>query len=115
MAIVTRNTVKKFLQITVSTYDDLIDSFIIMVEADYEKIRGVDFDVDSSDVIQYPEGAELIASQMVGYLLNSTPLANQSDKKSESIGTYSYTRDDKMLEGYPKSIVGRIVRYFDPK
>lgn len=115
MAIVTRKFIKEVLGITGTTYDSRIDLFIPHVEADFESIRGIPFDEDSNDVIEYPENAELISAQMVAYLLKTTSFTEDaySDKQSESIGSYSYTRKggSDMLKGYPKSIVGKIEQY----
>lgn len=115
MAIVTRNFTKQVLGITSSTYDTQIDLFIPHVEADFLRIRGVAFDLDSNDDIDYPDNAELISAQMIGYLLKTTGFnsGTYSDKMSESIGSYSYSRGGKVesLMGYPLSIVGRIERY----
>ena len=114
MAIVTRDEVKKFLQITTSTYDDLIDAFIPQAEADFLLIRGIPFDEDSSDNIVYPENASLVASQMVGYLINTSKLPSSvlNDKTSESIGSYSYSKSGQgggtMFKGYPTAITGKI-------
>ena len=105
--------VKRFLQITSKDYDVLITSLISQVEADYEKIRGRDFDVDSNDIIDYPDGSDFISAQMIGYLIQTGSLENYGNKKSESIGGYSYSKFDKadMLYGYPRSIVSRIERF----
>jgi hypothetical protein len=112
MPIVTRRTVKEFLGITDDVNNDQIDRLIPQVEADFQIIRKKDFDIDSNDDIDYPDNAEFVASQMIGYLLVTSPFTSgtYSDKKSESIGSYSYTRNDEeqMINGYPKSIVGRI-------
>lgn len=114
--IITRRTVKEILQITSTTYDSIIDMFIPQVEADFKLIQGRDYEYDSNDDIDYPDNAELIASQMIGFLLQTTSLTSgtYSDKKSESIGSYSYSRGDSKsdyLFGYPRHIVGRIERY----
>ena len=109
MAIVTKAQVKTFLQFNDNNwfaYDNLIDSLIPIVEADYERIRNREFDDDSSDEIEYPDGADFTAAKMIGYLLNS----NNNGMQSESIGKYSYSKEE-MLHGYPKSISGRIKRY----
>ena len=115
--IVTLEQVKMFLQITDNTYDTYILSVIPYVEEKYENIRGIPFDVDSNDITEYPPGCELTASQMVGYLIQTSQLTNMTDKKSESIGSYSYTRGgtDDMVQGFPKSIVSQIERYVNPK
>ena len=56
---------------------------------------------------------------MVGYLIQTTGLSNgvYSDKMSESIGSYSYTKkaNEDMLGGYPKAITGKIERYQSTK
>ena len=112
MAIVTKAQVKTFLQFSDNnwfTYDDLIDALIPIVEADYERIRNREFDDDSSDEIEYPTGAEYTAAQMIGYRIFHQP-ENLRGKQSESIGKYSYTKEE-MFHGYPKSIVGNIKRY----
>lgn len=119
MAIVDLETVKTFLQISDSTYDALIQALIPQVEAHFEEIRGIPFDEDSNEVVEYPDNAELIAAQMVGYLIQTTPLNSGSynDKSSESIGSYSYSKKTgvEMTMGYPTSIIGRIERYHNPK
>ena len=108
-------TVKLFLGITSTTYDELIESYIPQVEADFLKIRGVDWDEDSNDNIEYPDNADLICAQMIGYLLATNPFnsANYGNKMSESIGSYSYSKmaSSDMMSGYPKLIVSRIDRY----
>jgi hypothetical protein len=115
MAIVTRKFTKEYLGITATTYDSKIDLLIPHIEAAFERIRGIDFDEDSNDVIEYPENAEMIAAEMIGYKLVTSPFTSgtYSDKKSESIGSYSYTRNTRedMIQGFPKSIVGQIERY----
>jgi len=115
MAIVTRRTVKEFLQITSDTYNNMIDMFIPMVEKDFEIIQNRPFDIDSNDDTEYPDNAEYIVSQMIGYNLSNSAFSSKAygDKKSESIGGYSYTRNakDDMLKGYPLSIVGKIQRF----
>lgn len=119
MAIVERERVKTILAITSYDYDDRIDVFIPQVEADYLSIRGKDFDVDSNDEIVYPNNAEVTASLMIGYLLSTTQFGGSgiSDKQSESIGSYSYTRaaSSDLYNGYPRSIVSRIERWASPK
>ena len=53
----------------------------------------------------YPTGAEMTAVQMVQYLMSKP-----GGVKSESLGDYSVTYDDA-AGGYPKSIMGQIVRF----
>jgi hypothetical protein len=117
MAIVTRKFTKEYLGITATTYDSKIDLLIPHIEAAFERIRGIDFDEDSNDVIEYPENAEMIAAEMIGYKLQMSPLTSGAfdNKQSETIGSYSYTKGSaitqKMLMGFPISIVGQIERY----
>lgn len=115
MAIVTRKFVKEALGISGTTYDSRIDLYIPHVEADFESIRGIPFDEDSNDEVYYPDNAELIATQMIAYLIQTMSITSDvfNNKVSESIGSYSYTKKGgvEMLKGYPKSIVGRIERY----
>lgn len=116
MAIVDISTVMKFLQITDYNKADIISALIPMVEADFLRIRNKAFDIDSSDEIEYPDNAELIASQMIAYHLTSNMRAGGA-MSGESIGSLSYTRvaSADMLHGYPKSIVERIERYISIK
>jgi hypothetical protein len=112
MAIVTRDEVKTFLQISDTSKDTLIDSLIPQVEADFLIIRNKAFDEDSNDVIEYPDNCELVASQMIGFHMTSMAQSGGAFQ-SESIGSYSYTAkgsEDNIL-GYPKQIVSRIERY----
>lgn len=110
---------KTVLGITGSTYDARIDFFIPQVEADFLNIRGIAYDIDSNDDIDYPDNAEVVAAFMVGYLLTATQFggAGMSDKQSESIGSYSYSTraSDDYIYGYPKSIISRIERWHNPK
>lgn len=108
MPIVTIDAVKTYLQISVTTYDDLIDALIPPVEADYLKIRGVPFDLHDNLETNYPDDAQLTASLMIGYHVYSD--SKGAGKKSESIGSYSYTGED-IEEGYPKSTFNRIERF----
>ena len=114
--IITRDNTKVYLQISGTAKDSLIDALIPQIEADYLLIRNKEFDVDSNDYVDYPDGSELIAAQMIGYQMSL--LANQGgglDMQSERIGDYSYTRKAggkvEYINGYPRSIVGRIERF----
>ena len=117
MAIVTRRTVKEILNITSDDYNTRIDQFIPIVEEQYLVIRNREWDYDSNDDIEYPYGSEFTASQMIGFLLKQSDFSTSgtySDKKSESIGSYSYTRGSEkgqMINGYPYWIVGSIERF----
>ena len=55
--------------------------------------------------IVYPAGAEMTAAQMIQY-----QMSKPGGMKAESLGDYSVTYDDA-AGGYPKSIMGQIVRF----
>lgn len=112
MAITTRANVKLYGKIIDSGSDDVIDFLIPLVESDFLFIRNRDFDEDSEGII-YPEGSELAAIQMVLFLLSDAQRTS-SGYKSESLGSYSYSRDT-LINGYPESIVKRIARYAKAK
>lgn len=109
MPITTRDKVKTVLGITDTSKDAQIDIMIPAVENDYLQIRGLAFNADSSDdpIVDYPENAEVIAAQMIAFQLNN----DKPGMKSEKIGSYSYSRDEQLINGYPKSIVSRIERF----
>ena len=108
--IVTLENCKKYLGITDTSKDDVIRMLIPAVENDYLLIRGKAFNLtdDSDEGTDYPENSEVIASEMIAFKLNSRLT---SGIKSEHIGSYSYSKDEKLLNGYPLSIVGLIERF----
>jgi hypothetical protein len=53
----------------------------------------------------YPKGSEMTAAQMIQY-----QMSKPGGMKAESLGDYSVTYDDA-AGGYPKSIMGQIVRF----
>ena len=53
----------------------------------------------------YPAGSEMTAAQMIQY-----QMSKPGGMKAESLGDYSVTYDDA-AGGYPKSIMGQIVRF----
>lgn len=114
MPIITRTITKRYLQITSTAYDTLIDQLIPQVEHDFINIRNKEFDEDSNDIVDYPDGSELIVAQMIGYKMSM--FANRgagSGMQSESIGDYSYSRrsSKEFLKGYPREIVSGIERF----
>jgi hypothetical protein len=116
MAITTLSEVKTFLQIpaTDTSKDVLIEALIPQVEADFLIIRNAPFDLDTDEVtILYPDNAELVASQMIGYMMTQA-MSTGGGFKSESIGSYSYSLNDT-VGVYPKSITGRITKFVGSK
>lgn len=107
--IVTLEKVKALLGITDTSQDGRIEALISVAEADYLSIRGKAFDTGADGGTVYPEGAEGVAAEMVAYKLAT--LGRMDGIQSETIGSYSYTRDTDLDHGYPAGIVGRIRRY----
>lgn len=93
--------------------DTEIAIFIARAESDYLEIRGVPFDVDESDDIVYPTGADSTAAEMVCYL-SGIGRYDGRGKSDESLSGRAATYDRK-LHGYPVSIVGAIRRYQSAK
>lgn len=106
-------TVKLFLQITNTSKDELIRALIPQVEADYLLIRNRAFEDDSNDELVYPDNAELVAAQMIGYLLTEQAKSG-AFLSSERVRSYSYSINngqDSFKHGYPVNIVRKIKRY----
>lgn len=57
--------------------------------------------------VLYPEPIKLVAADMVGYKLQK----RGKYFKSEKIDDYSYTRDEKLVNGYPQSIMSQLDDY----
>jgi hypothetical protein len=111
LAIATRWEIKSLLGISSSSHDSRISALIPEVEADYLKIRGKAFATDATDGrTVYPDGSKLTAARMVQFHLDGLT----AGAKSESLGDYSADAEE-LLEGYPKSVVGRIRRYGGPE
>lgn len=73
-------------------------------------ITVIDEDNDNNLVIgrvKYPDDLKLIQSDMIGWRLE------QKGRyfKSEKIDDYSYTRDDKLIAGYPQGIMDQLNEY----
>lgn len=111
MAITTAERVKLYLGITDTTKDALIAMLIPLVESDFLRIRNKAFDTDDNDDIIYPDGAELTAIKMIGYLLyDSKKHGTAAAVKSESLSRHSITFTD-LVEQYPAGLVSSIQRY----
>lgn len=114
MAITNLTDVVDFLGITTTDYDDQITKLIPLVEADYLRIRCIDFDTDENGIV-YPDGADVTAAMMIGFRLNSLRGGLKHMGKeisSESIDNYSVSyRDEVTIGGYPLSIVSSIERF----
>lgn len=89
------------------TEDKRIDLFIRRAEQDYLKIRGRAFDLDEDDDIIYPDGADLVAAEMVCYLLGVYE-GRGTDSEGAAGMSKSY---EKKIAGYPVSVVGQIDKY----
>lgn len=90
-------------------FDAQIELFIQRVESDYLRIRGIPFDTDENDDVIYPPAADVVAGEMVCYLLGLGDYEGRN-LKSESVGGRNVSMDDK-VRGYPQGIVDNIKRY----
>ena len=112
--ITTRDFVKTWLSISVTTYDTVIDALIRTCEQDYLNIRNVPWDTDDEDNIVYPIGSDTVIANMVGYKLENRNNSEYKDITSEKIGDYAVGFSvSNTLSGYPKSITGSIKTYID--
>ena len=102
MAVITQDEVKTLLQISVSTYDDLIDFLIPIIEDSIKAYCNQSF-VDAPTLPRWEVWMKLPASEMIGYKLNAT-VGSFNGMKSESQGGYSYTKSD-MINGFPTEIM----------
>lgn len=111
MAIITLEKTKIFLGISGSGKDELITALIPEVESLYLHIRNAPFDTDSNDDLEYPEGSELVAAQMVAFFMSDFSQRG-GVLTSESIGSYAWSANQgDLIEGIPQSIYRRIKRY----
>ena len=110
MAITSIQNVKAVLGITDTERDVVISMLIPLVEQAYLEIRNRAFETDeNTGAIIYPAGSELTAIEMIGYELGKR--GRTTGMKSESLGDYSYTKDDPSGGGYPVSIIQKIRRF----
>lgn len=111
--IVSKERVKLLLQIQGEDKDELIEALIPMVEHHYQEIQNIPFERDEEDNPIYPDGSEIVAAMMVGFHLRAG--MNATGYTSENIGDYSYSKQEEMIGGYPKSIVQGIRRHIGMK
>lgn len=90
---------KTLTGLTSTAKDAQITALLPIVDADFTAFCGV---APSST------GAQIVACQMISYLLASI---GGPGNKSESIDSYSYTREEVGASGYPKSIEGGLKKY----
>lgn len=115
MAITTLSTVKAVLGITDTSKDTLINLYIPLVEQQYLDIRNApwDKDPDDPDTIVYPIGADITASEMIGYKL-STGKTGGKEVASESIDSYSVSfTTGSTTGGYPRTITSAIKKFIN--
>lgn len=111
-------TVKKWLGLDSAEWDFHIKKLIPVVEEDYRRIRGVDWDREITtfgdtwiygDII-YPEGSDVVAAEMIGWkLFGRSAEDGYRDITRESLGSYSVSYSDSA--DYPKSITSSINKY----
>jgi hypothetical protein len=91
-----------------TVYDGKINLFLPRCEADYLAIRGIPYSVEDDEIV-YPSGADSVAAEMCCFLAGLGRYTGRG-KIAESLGSRSATYE-KMLMGYPMSIIGSIDRY----
>lgn len=92
-----------------TSLDREITLMIDRAEVDYLRIRGIDFETDDSDATVYPDAADMVAAEMVCYLMGIGRL-NGRGKTDEQLGGRRSNYERKIF-GYPISIVGNIERF----
>ncbi|MBA4274018.1 MAG: hypothetical protein C0436_00030 [Alphaproteobacteria bacterium] len=93
--------------------DAEINIFIRRAETDYKAIRGIDFGVVVFGGTAYPDDADVVAAEMVCYLMGLGRYDGRG-KQDEALSSRSATYDAK-IHGYPRSVVGTIERYQSAK
>ena len=110
MAITTKEEVKSYLGITVSSNDDKIEKLIPLYEELYLKIRNAPFELDTDDTTIYPIGSDITIAEMIGYKLSQGD--NYNTIVSEQVGNYRWSADTKNYKyGFPASIINQIKVY----
>jgi hypothetical protein len=99
----------KYIWQAVTQLDEELDLMIGRAEQDFLRIRGVAFQKDESGDPVYPYSADIIAAEMVCYLLGIGRYLGRG-KGSENLSGRG-AQYDKKIFGYPMSIVGGITRY----
>lgn len=105
--ITTANFVLTYLGIEET--DEKIDMLIALYQEVYLSIRNAPWSVDSDGNNEYPTGSEITIADMIGYKL-SLGVTNRT-LVGESIGTYSWSGENRTMNGFPMAIVGQIKRY----
>jgi hypothetical protein len=93
----------------VTRFDAEILLQIDRAERDYLNIRGVPFEEDNLGALVYPNGADVVAAEMVCYLMGLGRFSGRG-MQSASLGGRSGQYETKIF-GYPVSIVSAINRY----
>lgn len=113
MAITTLAAVKSYLGIADTSKDVQITALIPYVEQVYLDIRNAPWELNDQGAIVYPSGSDVTAADMIGYKLTHTYTGSDSDLQSETIGSYSYSKDtgSARFKGFPSNIVSSIKKY----
>jgi hypothetical protein len=109
LATITTGTPNTYNWTPDTSKDAEITLFIRRAETDYERIRGIAFDLDEFGDPAYPQAADIVAAEMVCYLMGLSRYMGRG-KESEGLAGRSAAYDKKLM-GYPISIVGSITRY----
>jgi len=126
MAIVTRDEVKLYLQISTTTFDSLIDALIPQAEGLFLQVRGIDFftftgditntsnEITDIDEFTYVKAGKII-EDLKGGLRELITLVEEEDDKITIENAATYSSDDAELTIYPygsQLVASKIVGYF---
>ena len=101
------DNIKLILDIDGTASDSYIELVAPICEADYLRIRNLDWELDASGVEEYPENLEQVVAEMIGYKLEKRhSIAASSERLADSSTTYEVTS-----AGYPSSITQAIKKY----
>lgn len=106
MAIITLAEWKTLTGTTGTAQDTQVTALIPYVQADFVEMCNNDFGQNTADEA-WPDGCKLYVAKMITYQLNNMG-SDGDEKKSESIGDYSYTRSDRFGGGYPAALMQTI-------
>lgn len=106
MAIITLAEWKTLTGTTGTAQDTQVSALIPYVQADFVDLCNYDFGQDTDDE-SWPDGCKLYVAKMITCQLNNMG-GDGDEKKSESIGDYSYTRDSVGGTGYPATLARAI-------
>lgn len=101
-AIITLDEVKILNQISVSTYDTLIQTYIPIIQSHIINYCRTDF-LNDDDELEFPDGLKDAASAMIAYKISNRGI----NISSKTIGSKS----ESYINGYPEEIMKLLEPY----